>query len=103
MTKKITKVMVFYEDGTFEECIAGAMHVGLQYPPNVRGIPPVDGIKNDPRDVKPKEDPLRIWPAYPPATPGCAFCGEFRTGYCGKAGCPNNHINPWDNSTKVID
>lgn len=101
MTKKIIKVMVFYEDGTFEECIAGAMHnIGIQYPPHVRGIPPVDDIKNDPREIKPKYDPLNPWPV---ATPGCPVCKEYRTGFCGKAGCPNNHINPWDNSNKVID
>jgi hypothetical protein len=99
MSKKIVKVMVFYEDGTFDECIAGAMHVGLQYPPGVRGIPPVDGIKNDPRVIPNKNTP----PWTPVVTPGCTVCGEFRTGFCGKAGCPNNHINPWDNSNTVRD
>jgi hypothetical protein len=98
MSKKIVRVMVMYDDGTFDECIAGAMHIGLQYPPGVRGIPPVDDIKNNPRDIPVKNTP---WP--PVATPGCAQCGEFRTGFCGKAGCPNNHINPWNNSNTVTD
>ena len=38
MSKKIVKVMVFYNDGTFDECIAGAMvqQPSLTYPPGVR-------------------------------------------------------------------
>jgi len=81
MSKKITKVMVFYDDGTFDECVTAAepkkelTYPTLHYPPGVRS----------------------------PATPGCVVCGEFRTGACIKVGCPNSHINPWNNTDYVVD
>lgn len=81
MTKKIVKVMVFYSDGTFEECTAGTepkkelTYPPLTYPPGVRG----------------------------PVTPGCPKCGEFRVGVCAKAGCPNTAVRPWDNGDYVVD
>lgn len=77
MNKKIVRVMVFYEDGTFSEIAA---------------------------DLSPKFDLHKPIPRTPvPFTPGCPKCGSFTTGSCGKLDCPNGHINPWDNSPKVTD
>lgn len=82
MNKKIVKVMVFYEDGTFSE-LAQQTVPSLTYPPGVR----------TPEPIIPRG----------PFTPGCPKCGAFTTGSCGKLDCPNGHINPWDNSPKVTD
>ena len=82
MSKKIVKVMVFYEDGTFEECNA-APQSSLTYPPGVR-TPSVPFTPVMPRHT-------------------CMRCGEQRTGSCGKLECPNGYTNPWDNSPKVTD
>lgn len=75
--KKIVKVMVFYDDGTFDECNASTPQPTLQYPPGVRTTGPF--------------------------TPGCAKCGKFVTGSCGKLDCPNGYTNPWDNRNKITD
>ena len=79
MNKKIVKVIVFYEDGTFSE-MTHQPAPSLTYPPGVRT------------------------PMSPtPFTPGCAKCGAFTTGSCGKLDCPNGYTNPWDNRNKITD
>ena len=86
MNKKIVRVMVFYEDGTFSEIAADLS-------------PKFDLHKPIPRTPTPFV-PVDTTKWYPKA---CMRCGETRTGSCGKLECPNGHINPWDNSPKVTD
>jgi hypothetical protein len=83
--KKIVRVMVFYDDGTFEECNAASPQPTLTFPPGVR-----------------TPDPIMPRAPFTPAH-RCMLCGEQRTGSCGKLECPNGYTNPWDNSTKVTD
>lgn len=85
MEKKIVKVMVFYNDGTFDECIAGAMlQPSLTYPPGVRSPEP----HNVPT---------------PWVIPPCAKCGRTDKGSCTIPDCPTGWGTPWDNRNKVID
>lgn len=85
MSKKIVRVMVFYEDGTFDEVKAERQST-LTYPPGVRG--PIDTMPNIPA---------------PWVVPPCAKCGRTDKGVCTIPDCPTGWGNPWDNRNKVID
>lgn len=86
MEKRIVKVMVFYNDGTFDECIAGAMvQPSLTYPPGVR-------TPQEPHNVP-----------TPWVVPPCHKCGSTNKINCTIPDCPTGWGKPWDNRNKVID
>lgn len=82
MTKKIVRVTVFYEDGTFTEIVNNA------------GTTPAP--VTDPLD---KNFP---WPTIPVVTTPCAKCGST-TSPCYRSDCPTGWGRPWNNFDKVVD
>lgn len=106
MSKKIVRVMVMYDDGTFEECIAGAMVNTLTYPPGVRSTEPKPATTPEPIE------PVRRAPWTPVDSPNipapwiippCSRCGSTVKQNCSRPDCPTGWGTPWDNSNKVID
>lgn len=82
MNKKIVKVIVFYEDGTFSEMV-------------------------DKQTTTPVTDPLDKdfpWPKIPVVTTPCAKCGAVsKYKQCFRQDCPTGWGTPWDNTTTVTD
>ena len=102
MSKKIVRVMVIYDDGTFEECIAGEIRPTLQYPPGVRS--PEFPQSEKPPTITPyvPTNPKPINPA-PWTIPPCSKCGRTDMHGCNMIDCPTGWGRPWDNHNKVID
>lgn len=100
MSKKIVRVMVFYDDGTFEE-VKVEKQSGLTYPPGVRS-------PEFPQSEKPSitpyvpTNPKPINPA-PWTVPPCGKCGRSDIHNCTNIDCPTGWGRPWDNHNKVID
>jgi hypothetical protein len=90
MSKKIVRVMVFYDDGTFDEVKAEKQST-LTYPPGVRS-------PEFPQSEKPFTIPNNPW-----TIPPCAKCGSTNKINCTIPDCPTGWGNPWDNRNKVID
>lgn len=90
MSKKIVRVMVFYDDGTFDE-VKATQESTLTYPPGVRSPEPV------------RREPWTPVNPSPWIIPPCSKCGSTSNLGCQMPDCPSGWGKPWDNSTKVID
>ena len=79
--KKITKITIYYDDGTYED-------IQRSCAPTVK----IEPTAPDPYNVP---TPWVIAP--------CAQCGRTDKGACQRTDCPTGWGRPWDNSTKVVD
>lgn len=92
MSKKIVRVMVFYDDGTFDEVKAEKQST-LTYPP---------GFRSPEFPESEKFNPSPNIPA-PWVIPPCSKCGSTNKINCDIPDCPTGWGRPWDNRNKVID
>lgn len=100
MSKKIVRVMVFYDDGTFEEMKAEKQST-LTYPPGVRTAEFPDSEKPTITPYVPT-NPKPFNPA-PWTIPPCGKCGRSDIHNCTMIDCPTGWGRPWDNHNKVLD
>jgi hypothetical protein len=82
--KQITKVVIFYTDGTFQEIEAALQESKIKLPTTI----PAD-------DMGIKQHPLM-----PNVGKFCVKCGSTSSVACTRYDCPNG---AWPNATKVTD
>ena len=78
--KKITKITVYYDDGTYED-------IQRSWAPTIK--------------IEPTTQPHNV--PTPWVVPPCAKCGATANYGCTRGDCPTGWGRPWDNSNKVID